>query len=84
MAAVDQNPQVRDILVQSWRHAKAAKQFMAKLMKKQCRGGQGAGHRQVPLLRPDQREPMRSAEHRSRKGLNNRAKSSPWLFSGIG
>jgi transposase-like protein len=35
--AVDQDGTVLDILVQSKRDAKAAKRFMAKLMKKQCR-----------------------------------------------
>jgi putative transposase len=35
--AVDQDGNVLDILVQSKRDAKAAKRFMAKLMRKQCR-----------------------------------------------
>jgi putative transposase len=36
--AVDQDGNVLDVLVQSRRDAKAARRFMAKLMKKQCRG----------------------------------------------
>ncbi|MEU2718877.1 DDE-type integrase/transposase/recombinase [Streptomyces sp. NPDC007205] len=49
--AVDQDGQVLDILGQSHWDAKAAKWFMAKLTKKQCRVPQSAGHGQVPLLR---------------------------------
>jgi putative transposase len=36
--AVDQDGNVLDVLVQSRRDAQAARRFMAKLMKKQCRG----------------------------------------------
>jgi putative transposase len=74
--AVDQDGNVLDILVQSRRDAKAAKRFMAKLMKKQRRvprvlvtdklKSYGSAHRTV----------MRSVEHRSHKGLNNRAENS--------
>jgi putative transposase len=74
--AVDQHGNVLDILVQSRRNAKAAKRFMAKLMKKQ---------RSVPrVLVTDKlksygtahRTLMPSVEHRSHKGLNNRAENS--------
>ncbi|WP_406483510.1 IS6 family transposase [Streptomyces sp. NBC_01615] len=74
--AVDQDGNVLDILVQSKRDAKAAKRFMAKLMKRQ---------RQVPRVLvtdkcrsygPAHRELMGSVEHRSHKGLNNRAENS--------
>jgi putative transposase len=74
--AVDQDGTVLDILLQSRRDAKAAKRFMAKLMKKQ---------RQVPrVLVTDKlrsygaahRKLMPSVEHRSHKGLNNRAENS--------
>ena len=71
--AVDQDGHVLDILVQSRRDAKAAKRFMARLMEKQrrvlvtdkCRS-----------YRPAHRELMPSVEHRSHKGLNNRAENS--------
>lgn len=74
--AVDQDGHVLDILVQSRRDAKAAKRFMAKLMKKQCRVPRCAGHRQVPLYGPAHRELMPSVEHRSHKGLNNQVENS--------
>ncbi|WP_338675144.1 IS6 family transposase [Streptomyces sp. SCSIO 30461] len=74
--AVDQHGNVLDVLVQSRRDAKAAKRFMAGLMKKQCRVPRvlltdklkcdGAAHRDL----------MASVEHRSHKGLNNRAENS--------
>jgi putative transposase len=74
--AVDQDGNVLDILVQSRRDAKAAKRFMAKLMKKQRRvprvmvtdklRSYGAAHRKL----------MPSVEYRSHKGLNNRAENS--------
>ena len=72
---MDQDGTVLDILVQSQRDAKAAKRFMAKLMKKQ---------RQVPRVLvtdkcrsygPAHRKLMPSVEHRSHKGLNNRAEN---------
>ncbi|GAB2796282.1 hypothetical protein GCM10027073_30140 [Streptomyces chlorus] len=66
-----------DILLQSRRGAKAAKRFLAKLMKKQCRvprvlvtdklKSHGVAHRGL----------MSSVEHRSHKGLNNRAENRP-------
>uniref|UniRef100_UPI0038993BD8 hypothetical protein n=1 Tax=Nocardia suismassiliense TaxID=2077092 RepID=UPI0038993BD8 len=40
-----------DILVQSRRNAKAARRFLAKLMRKQCRVPQVLVTRQAPLLR---------------------------------
>ncbi|MFE7431057.1 IS6 family transposase [Streptomyces sp. NPDC057545] len=74
--AVDQDGNVLDVLVQSRRDTKAAKRFMAKLMKKQCRvprvlvtdklRSYGAAHRKL----------MPSVEHRAHKGLNNRAENS--------
>ncbi|MER5842787.1 IS6 family transposase [Streptomyces prasinus] len=74
--AVDADGTVLDILLQSRRDAKAAKRFLSKLLKKQ---------RQVPrVLVTDKlrsygaahREAMPSVEHRSHKGLNNRAENS--------
>ncbi|WP_327249261.1 IS6 family transposase [Streptomyces sp. NBC_01320] len=74
--AVDQDGTVLDILLQSKRDAKAARRFMAKLMKKQ-RGiprvlvtdklrSYGVAHREL----------MSSVDHRSHKGLKNRAENS--------
>ncbi|WP_331449511.1 IS6 family transposase [Streptomyces prasinus] len=74
--AVDADGTVLDILLQSRRDAKAAKRFLSELLKKQ---------RQVPrVLVTDKlrsygaahREAMPSVEHRSHKGLNNRAENS--------
>jgi transposase-like protein len=74
--AVDQDGNVLDILVQDRRDTAAAKRFFRRLMKKT--GGvprvvvtdklrsYGAAHREV----------MPSVEHRSHKGLNNRAENS--------
>nr|WP_271209089.1 IS6 family transposase [Rhodococcus wratislaviensis]GLK33542.1 IS6 family transposase [Rhodococcus wratislaviensis] len=74
--AVDQDGVVLDILVQSRRNAKAAKQFFRKLLK---------GLRYVPrVLVTDKlasyqvahREMLASVEHRRSKYLNNRAENS--------
>jgi putative transposase len=74
--AVDQDGFVLDVLVQSRRNAKAAKRLMRKLLKAQ---------RQTPrvmvtdMLRSydaAKREVMPAVEHRSHKGLNNRAENS--------
>ncbi|WP_406729086.1 IS6 family transposase [Streptomyces sp. GD-15H] len=72
--AVDQHGNVLDILLRSRRDAKAAKPFMAKLMKE---------HRVPRALVTDRlrshgvarRELMRSVEHRSHQGLNHRAEN---------
>ncbi len=74
--AVDQDGVVLDILVQSRRNSKAAKQFFRKLLK---------GLRYVPrVLVTDKlasyqvahREMLASVEHRRSKYLNNRAEKS--------
>ncbi|MEV0694755.1 IS6 family transposase [Streptomyces sp. NPDC050388] len=73
--AVDADGKVLDILVQSKRDTAAARCFFRKLMKKT---------RSVPRVVTDQlrscgaahREVMPSVEHRSHKGLNNRAENS--------
>jgi putative transposase len=67
---------VLDILVQAKRDGKAARRFLAKLMKKQCRvprvlvtdglASYGVAHREL----------MRSVEHRTSKYHNNRAENS--------
>ena len=74
--AVDQDGNVLDILVQSRRDAKAAKRFMAKLMKKQCRAPRVLVTDKLRSYGVAHRELMASVEHRSHKGLNNRAENS--------
>jgi putative transposase len=74
--AVDQDGNVLDILVQSRRDKAAARRFFRRLMKKSRMvprvvvtdklRSYGAAHREV----------MPSVEHRSHKGLNNRAENS--------
>ncbi|MEU1692898.1 IS6 family transposase [Streptomyces hirsutus] len=74
--AVDADGTVLDILVQNRRDRAAARRFFCRLMKKTCSAPRvvvadklrsyGAAHRQV----------MPSVEHRSHKGLNNRAENS--------
>ncbi len=74
--AVDQDGQVLDILLQPKRDAKAAKRFMAKLMKKQCRVPRVLVTDKCRSYGPAHRHLMASVEHRSHKGLNNRAENS--------
>lgn len=74
--AVDQHGSVLDILVQSRRDAKTAKRFMAKLMKKQCRVPRVLVTDKCRSYGPAHRHLMHSVEHRSHKGLNNRAENS--------
>ncbi|TKA02117.1 IS6 family transposase [Actinacidiphila oryziradicis] len=74
--AVDQDGNVLDVLVQSRRDAKAAKRFMAKLMKKQCRVPRVLVTDKLKSYGAAHRDLMRSVEHRAHKGLNNRAENS--------
>jgi putative transposase len=74
--AVDQDGTVLDVLVQSRRDAKAAKRFMAKLMKKQRRVPRVLVTDKLRSYGVAHRELMLSVEHRSHKGLNNRAENS--------
>jgi putative transposase len=67
---------VLDILVQSKRDAKAAKRFLAKLMKKQRRVPRVLVTDKLRSYGVAHRELMGSVEHRSHKGLNNRAENS--------
>jgi len=74
--AVDQDGFVLEVLVQSRRNAKAAKRLMRKLLK-----GQGPAPRvmvtdKLRSYDAAKREIMPSVEHRSHKGLNNRAENS--------
>jgi putative transposase len=77
--AVDQDGNVLDILVQSRRDKAAARRFFRRLLKKA-----GAVPRVVITDRlrsygAAHREVMPSVEHRSHKGLNNRAEDSHQL-----
>ncbi|MEV6319266.1 IS6 family transposase [Streptomyces sp. NPDC051776] len=74
--AVDQDGHVLDILAQSRRDAKAAKRFMAKLMKKQCRVPRVLVTDKCRSYGPAHRDLMGSVENRSHKGLNNREENS--------
>lgn len=74
--AVDQEGFVLDVLVQSRRNARAAKRLMRKLLKAQ-------GHAPHVLITDNlrsygaaKREILHGVEHRSHKGLNNRADNS--------
>ncbi|RJG40444.1 IS6 family transposase [Mesorhizobium sp. DCY119] len=74
--AVDQDGFVLDVLVQSRRNARAAKRLMRKLLK-----GQGQPPRvmitdKLRSYDAARREIMPGIEHRSHKGLNNRAENS--------
>jgi len=74
--AVDQDGFVLDVLIQSRRNAKAAKRLMRKLLK-----GQGFAPRvmitdKLRSYDAAKRDIMPGVEHRSHKGLNNRAENS--------
>ena len=74
--AVDQDGFVLDVLVQSRRNTKAAKRLMRKLLK-----GQGQAPRvmitdKLRSYGAAKRDIMPGVEHRSHKGLNNRAENS--------
>ena len=62
--------------MQSRRDAKAAKRFMARLMKKQCRVPRVLVTDKLKSYGVAHRELMPSVEHRAHKGLNNRAENS--------
>ena len=74
--AMDQDGNVLDILVQSRRNAKAAKRFLAKLMKTQRRIPRVLVTDKLRSYGPAHREVLPSVEHRSSKYLNNRAENS--------
>lgn len=74
--AVDHHGFVLDVLVQSRRDARAARRLMRKLLK-----GQGSAPRvmitdKLRSYGTAKREIMPGVEHRSHKGLNNRAENS--------
>ncbi|AYG62283.1 IS6 family transposase [Rhizobium jaguaris] len=74
--AVDQEGFVLDVLVQSRRNAKAAKHLMRKLMKGQGRSPRVMITDKLRSYNAAKREIMPGVEHRSHKGLNNRAEDS--------
>lgn len=74
--AVDQDGNVLEILVQSTGDTQAAKRFLTKLMKKQCRVPRVLVTDKLRSYGVAHRELMRSVEHRQSKYLNNRAENS--------
>jgi putative transposase len=74
--AVDQDGFVLDVLVQSRRNAKAAKRLMRKLLKGQGRSPRVMLTDKLRSYGAAKREIMPGVEHRSHKGLNNRAENS--------
>ncbi|MFI6449091.1 IS6 family transposase [Kitasatospora sp. NPDC050543] len=74
--AVDQNGNVLDILLQNRRDEPAARRFLRKLMKKECRVPRVIVTDKLRSYGAARRTVMPSVEHRSHKGLNNRAENS--------
>ncbi|MDL2409653.1 IS6 family transposase [Rhizobium calliandrae] len=74
--AVDQDGFVLDVLVQSRRNAKAAKRLIRKLLKGQGRAPRVIITDKLRSYDAAKRENMPGVEHRSHKGLNNRAENS--------
>ena len=74
--AVDQDGFVLDVLVQSRRNARAAKRLMRKLLKAQGHAPRVLITDKLRSYGAAKRKIMPGVEHRSHKGLNNRAESS--------
>lgn len=74
--AVDQDGFVLDVLVQSRRNAKAAKRLMRKLLKDQGQPPRVMITDKLRSYAAAKRDVMPGIEHRSHKGLNNRAENS--------
>ncbi|MFJ8188138.1 IS6 family transposase [Streptomyces sp. NPDC096105] len=74
--AVDQNGNVLDILVQSRRDTAAARRFFRRLLTKTGEAPRVIVTDKLRSYRAAHREVMPSIEHRSHKGLNNRAENS--------
>ncbi|MEV0695445.1 IS6 family transposase [Streptomyces sp. NPDC050388] len=74
--SVDQDGTVLDILLHSKRDAKAAKRFLAKLMKKQRRTPRVLVTDKLCSYGVAHRVLMSSVDHRSHQSLNNRAENS--------
>lgn len=74
--AVDQDGFVLDVLVQSRRNTKAAKRLMQKLLKQQGAAPRVMITDKLRSYGAAKRQIMPGVEHRSHKGLNNRAENS--------
>ncbi|MBB3571479.1 IS6 family transposase [Rhizobium sp. BK491] len=74
--AVDQDGFVLDVLVQSRRDTRAAKRLMRKLLKGQGRSPRVMITDKLRSYGAAKRQVMPGVEHRSHKGLNNRAENS--------
>jgi putative transposase len=74
--AVDQDGFVLEVLVQNRRNAKAAKRLMRKLLRSQGRAPRVMITDKLRSYDAAKRDLMPGVEHRSYKGLNNRAENS--------
>jgi putative transposase len=74
--AVDQDDYVLDEIVQSRRNAKAAKRLLIRLLKKQGLAPKRIITDKLRSYGTAKRQVMPDVEHRSHKGLNNRAENS--------
>ena len=74
--AVDQHGYVLDEIVPNRRNTKAAKRLLTRLMKKQGVAPKRIITDKLPSYAAAKRQVMPSVEHRSHKGLNNRAENS--------
>ena len=74
--AVDQDGYVLDEIVQTRRDTKAAKRLLIRLMKKQGMAPKRIITDKLPSYGAPKRQVMPRVEHRSHKGLNNRAENS--------
>jgi putative transposase len=78
--AVDQDGYVLDEIVQSRRDTKAAKRLLKRLLRKQGRPPRRMITDKLGSYAAAQRQIMPEVEHRSHKGLNNRAENSHLPF----
>lgn len=78
--AVDQDGYVLDELVQSRRNTKAAKRLLTRLLKKQGLAPKRMITDKLRSYGAARRQLMPNVEHRSHKGLNNRAENSHLPF----
>jgi len=74
--AIDQTEMVLDILVQSRRDTQAAKRLLCKLLKRQCRAPRVMVTDKLASYGAAKCQVMPSVEHRTHKGLHNRAENS--------
>ncbi|NTF83943.1 IS6 family transposase [Rhizobium rhizogenes] len=74
--AIDQDGYVLDEIAQARRDTKAAKRLLVRLLKKQARAPKRIVTDKLRSYGAAKREVMPTVEHRSHKGLNNRAENS--------